>query len=77
MCVYSLEKDEIQTAPFDKVLLGSTAKRLLQILKERNIPVRLEAPNIKDISTWKGALLTSASRHVLHIESISVSQNQK
>lgn len=70
MWFYSSEKDEIQTAPFDRVLLGSTAKQLLAIAKAKAIHVHSEAPNIKSISAWKGAFLTSASRHVLPIASI-------
>lgn len=40
------------------------------IAKAKAIPVHFEAPNIKSISDWKGAFLTSASRHVLPVKSI-------
>lgn len=62
------QKKIIQTAPFDQVLPGSTAKKLTSILGEDC--VCFECPQIAEIDQWCGAFLTSASRLVLPIGAI-------
>ena len=44
------------------ILKGSVRSLILDICKAENIPIILEAPDLKDISDWKGAFITSTSR---------------
>ncbi len=67
--IISSDDEVIQTAPFDKVLPGSTAKRLLELTAE----IKFDCPKVQEVSRWRGAFITSASRFVLPIGVIEFS----
>jgi branched-subunit amino acid aminotransferase/4-amino-4-deoxychorismate lyase len=49
----------LATAPSDKVLGGTVRKVILAVCKEHEIPVILEAPDIRNVDQWQGALISS------------------
>ena len=54
------------------VLEGTVRKLVLQVCAEHGIPVRLETPNICDITAWDGAFISSTSRLLLPVDYIDV-----
>ncbi|KAJ1478919.1 aminotransferase [Baffinella frigidus] len=57
------------TAP-DKVLLGHVRALVISACRAANIPLRLQAPKVKDMATWKGCFLTSTVRVVQPIREL-------
>jgi len=60
----------IITASDDQILPGTIRNIVLDICKDKNIPLSLNTPNVKDISNWNAVFLTSSSRLILPIQSL-------
>jgi len=66
---FAVNKDgALETAPKGSVLWGTMQRHLISLCEESNIKVIYQCPSVRDISTWKGAFITSTSRGLLPIE---------
>eukprot|EP01118_Nematostelium_gracile_P017889 TRINITY_DN7784_c0_g1_i1.p1 TRINITY_DN7784_c0_g1~~TRINITY_DN7784_c0_g1_i1.p1 ORF type:complete len:301 (-),score=70.17 TRINITY_DN7784_c0_g1_i1:46-948(-) len=65
---FALNKEGVLlTAGDDRVLPGTIRNLILHICKEKNIAIKMEAPNVKDINNWDSCFLSSSSRLILPI----------
>ncbi|PIA17963.1 D-aminoacid aminotransferase-like PLP-dependent enzyme [Coemansia reversa NRRL 1564] len=60
---------ELISAPLDSVLLGTVMKLVLRICEADGIPVRHQP--LVELGIWEGAFVTSTSRLVLPVETIT------
>jgi branched-subunit amino acid aminotransferase/4-amino-4-deoxychorismate lyase len=63
----------LQTAPLDRVLIGTVMKGILEEFRGDNHHhhhLVLEHANVSEIRNWKGAFITSTSRRVLPVNRI-------
>lgn len=54
------------------VLLGSVREAVLRSAERLDIPVVLQPPNVKDMNVWDAAFVSSTSRKLLHIDSLTL-----
>jgi branched-subunit amino acid aminotransferase/4-amino-4-deoxychorismate lyase len=66
---FALMDGYLVTAPFDKVLPGTTAREVVLLCTTLGIPVVFDFPNLGHTG-WKGAFLTNANRWIHPIKSI-------
>lgn len=59
------------TAPDERVLAGTVRKVVLEVARRNGIPVRLECPNIHDLSAWESCFIASTSRLALPISELA------
>jgi len=69
---FTIEKGIICTAPDSLVLNGTVRRALLQLCKERAIPIEMRMPNVNDAKEWEGCFITSTSRLVLPIDKLQI-----
>jgi len=65
----------VVTAPSEAVLEGTIRKIVVELCALHNIPLKFELPDLKQVSTWQGAFLTSTSRIVLPISCLRFPEN--
>lgn len=53
------------------ILEGTVRLLTLEVCRKHGIPVKLEAPNIRDLEKWDGALISSTSRLLLPVMDLS------
>jgi branched-chain amino acid aminotransferase len=68
--MFFVKNEKLYTAPSDKVLMGITREKVLEICRENDIQVIEENVHIKDLPTCQGAFMTSTSNNVLPIRQI-------
>lgn len=54
------------------VLLGSVREAVLRSAERLDIPVVLKPPNVKDMGVWDAAFVSSTSRKLLYIDSLTL-----
>lgn len=64
-----VDEREVHTAD-DGILKGSVRRVLLQVCRERGIPLIFAAPTVDQAPKWTGALITSTSRLALALDQI-------
>lgn len=52
----------LYTAPDDRVLSGTVRKVVLEVAKANDIPVKLECPNMGQLTHWGSCFICSTSR---------------
>ena len=68
--VFFIKDGEVYTAPSDKVLLGVTRSKVIEIINELGIRLHDEAPAAGDIAKYQAAFISGTSPKVLPIASI-------
>eukprot|EP00747_Dinoflagellata_sp_TGD_P219409 gnl/TRDRNA2_/TRDRNA2_91514_c0_seq4.p1 gnl/TRDRNA2_/TRDRNA2_91514_c0~~gnl/TRDRNA2_/TRDRNA2_91514_c0_seq4.p1 ORF type:complete len:354 (+),score=66.18 gnl/TRDRNA2_/TRDRNA2_91514_c0_seq4:130-1062(+) len=58
------------TAPAERVLSGTVRKVVLEVAEQNGIPLRMEAPNMRDVETWESCFVCSTSRLVKPIREL-------
>jgi len=65
-------KDGVLYTAGEGILLGSVREAVLRKAEELDIPIVLEPPHIDDVEIWDAAFISSTSRMLLPIDSITV-----
>lgn len=65
-------KDGVLYTAGEGILLGSVREAVLRKAEELDIPIVLEPPHIDDVEKWDAAFISSTSRMLLPIDSITV-----
>ena len=68
--VFFIRNGEVFTAPSEKVLLGVTRSKIIEIIKEMGVTLHDEAPAAADIQEYQAAFISGTSPKVLPIASI-------
>jgi branched-subunit amino acid aminotransferase/4-amino-4-deoxychorismate lyase len=65
-------KDGVLYTAGEGILLGSVREAVLRRAEELDIPIVLEPPHIDDVDTWDAAFISSTSRMLLPIDTVTV-----
>ena len=68
--VFFIKNGEVYTAPSDKVLLGVTRSKVIEIIRDMGVTLHEEAPAAADIAEYQAAFISGTSPKVLPIASI-------
>ncbi|KNC87612.1 hypothetical protein SARC_00312 [Sphaeroforma arctica JP610] len=68
---FCMHKGELFTADGEDVLRGTVRALVLQVCQGLGITVRYKSPNITEASDWSGCFVTSTSRLVLPIDTLT------
>ena len=68
--VFFIKNGEVYTAPSDKVLLGVTRSKVVEIIRDMGVTLHEEAPAAADIAEYQAAFISGTSPKVLPIASI-------
>jgi len=68
---YAVVGDTLYTAG-EGVLMGTVRKLVLEVCAREGVPVVLEPPNLANLSSWAGAMVSSTSRLLLPINEVVV-----
>jgi Amino-transferase class IV len=69
--VFAVVDDAIVTAG-DGVLMGTVRRLILNVCQANGIPVREAPPNLDDVASWQGCIVSSTSRLSLPVAEIQV-----
>ena len=69
--VFAIINGSVYTAK-EGVLLGTVRNLILKVCEENDIPVVESPPNISNVSTWQGCIVSSTSRLALPVAQVQL-----